>query len=293
MDFRSLRARYYYCALDAVYMAPTRAPQPPRTFLRDALGGSSANFDRVGAFARYLSARAPRWMEGVQARLEKLDALPVGITNTRRLGYGTRSSCVILESSPPRVLKFLRCSLGQGIDSIVELCRYERDEYETLQRWYAGIPRLFPPTIHLILHAPMRGLPAAAQIQDLIVGGHKDLLSGHSDDELVALLERHEALRAHFHLFVVRTRRVWDTEGRFLDMVGRDNVLVLETPRGPELRVADFGIWDLARQERVRPDLLARAVEALDRLERIDGLVAMSPREERALGSREGPSFVT
>lgn len=293
MDLRSLRARYYYSALDAVYMAPTRAERPPRELLRDALGGESAKFERVGAFAGYLTARAPRWMARLQRRLECPEALPIRGTRTRRLGYGTRSSCVILEGSPPRVLKFIRCSLGCDLESMVEFCRYEREEYETLKRWYAGIPRLFPHTIHLVLQAPMLGLPAAGEIQDLVVGEHRDLLDHHSDDELVAILGRHAELRANFHRFVVGTRRAWDEEGRFLDMVGLNNVLLLETSGGPELRVPDFGIWDLERQKRVRPDLYERAREAMQRLERIDeragsGRAGSNPMEAPSGSSLRG-----
>ena len=136
MDFRSLRARYFHTALDAVYMAPTRAHQPPREFLRDAMGGLSGRFERVGAFARYVTAHAPQWMARVQRGIERLDALPVQVGRARRLGYGTRSSCILLEGTPPRVMKFVRCSLGQDVESLMEICRS-----------IASIERCAPPKI--------------------------------------------------------------------------------------------------------------------------------------------------
>lgn len=267
---RSLRARLYYTALDAVYTAPTREQQPPDDFLREALDGESSNFDRVGAIACYLSARAPRCMALLQRALERVDELPLRVTGTRPMAYGTVTSCVLLGGSPPRVLKFLRGSLGRDLGSILRMSRTEREDYEALATWYRDIPRLLPPTIHVVLRSPMRGAPASAQIQELIVGDTSDLLNDHTDEQLIELLERHPELRRHFRSFVAATRAAWDREGRFLDMVGRNNLLLLPLPTGPELRLADFGIWDLEQKRRDRPDLYERAVATLERIERID-----------------------
>jgi len=256
-----------------VYTAPTRERQAPDEFLREAMDAGSSNFDRVGAIACYLSARAPRAMALLRRTLERVDELPLRVTRTRPLAYGTEASCVLLGGTPLRVLKFLRGSLGRDLDSILHLSRVQREDYEALRSWYRDIPRLLPTTIHVVLKSPMRGAPAAAQIQDLIVGDTRDLLNDHDDDQLIDLLECHAELRTHFRSFVEATRAAWDRNGRFLDIVGRNNLLLLPLPTGPELRLADFGIWDLEQKRRDRPDLYERALETLARIERIDARV--------------------
>lgn len=266
--FRNWRARYWYGALDAFYTAPTREDRPAAEFLREALRRAS-NFERVGSLTRWLEAHAPGWVRRLRSAVERLEGIPFRLEGAWPLGYGTRSTCIRLGGDPPRVLKFYRPSLGHDVAAIHRVARAERDSYETLGRWYAGIPHLLPHTIHLIIASPIRGAPAAAQIQELVDPDARDLLGDHSDEDLLALLRRHDAFRRHFRIFVEGTRRAWDEEGRFLDMVGRWNVLLIDGPEGPELRVADFGIWNLEYQRSIRPDLWERAAQAVARIERL------------------------
>jgi hypothetical protein len=258
--------------LDAIYTASARANQPAGAFLRDALKPRASKFDRVGSFTRYLTARLPDGKAWVNRHLHRVDELPLRAPVLQPLGYGSRSSCVLLGGSPPRVLKFLRSSLGHDAESLSRMSRLERDYYETLLRWYGDIPRLIPHTTHLVLHAPLRGVPVAAQVQELIFGKYRDL-QGHTDAELAERLERHDGLRHSFLRFVAATRRAWDEEGLSVDLAGVNNVVLLETPSGPELRIADLGIWHLAEQSRRRPRVYARGLRVLERLERIAGRV--------------------
>ena len=151
----------------------------------------------------------------------------------------------------------------------MEVARELRDEQRTVLRWYADIPGLLAPTVYVLLKAPRHGLRAAAAIQEQVVEPAADLLGDHSDEELIDLLVCHDELRHAFIRFTERSRRAWDDERRCLDMVGRNNVLLVRTAAGPRLRVIDFGVWDVDRQLREAPWRYVRARQALERLERI------------------------
>jgi DNA-binding NarL/FixJ family response regulator len=219
-----------------------------------------------------LAAFLPGVLLGARARgdWETFDELPIPGSRGKTLAVGSVASCVVVDSAAPRlVIKSWRYSLGCPVEQLVSLARELQHEYETVKRWYHDIPNLLPRTVHVVMKAPMHGLPAVAAIQELVVEPATDLLRDHSDEALVDLLRRHDALRSHVGAFAKGTRRAWDEEGRFLDMIGRDNVMLVETDSGPQLRIADFGIWDVERQRRDAPHRYSLAEQTLDRLERL------------------------
>lgn len=244
--------------------------RPAGELLRAAVSPRSSTFHRVGAIARYLAGRSPFGVR-IRGSWEIFDGLPIRGTWGRLLGIGSVASCVAVDSAPPRyVVKFWRRSLATGMPELIALARMLQDEYETVLRWYGDIiPDLLPRTVHVVLKAPMHGVPAAAAIQELVEGRVSDLLGDYSDPDLVLLLLRHDRLRADFIGFTERTRRAWDVERLFLDIVGPNNVMLVEVGCEPRMRVTDFGIWDLEQQRREAPRRYARAERALERLERV------------------------
>jgi hypothetical protein len=259
---RSPRTRYNLL-LDAVCTASSLGHKPVSALLIDGFGRGSSMFQRVGALTRCLAACMPSAFVGARARgdWERFEELPISGTMGKTLAVGSVASCIVVEGPAPRlVIKSWRYSLGCPTEQLVALARELQHEYETVKRWYHGIPNLLPRTVHVVLKAPMHRVPVVAS---------RDLLRDHSDEALVDLLSRHDSLRSHFKAFAAGTRRAWDEEGRFLDMIGRDNVMLVETDSGPQLCVADFGIWDLERQRRYAPYRYLRAEQVRDRLERI------------------------
>jgi hypothetical protein len=142
-----------------------------------------------------------------------------------------------------------------------------RDDYETLARWYAAVPGLLPHTAHVVLHAPLRGAPAAARIQDFVTGSVRDLLCDLSRSELVDRMQRSPCLADYVRAFTQATRRAWEEEGRCLDLIGPKNVLLVEQIPAPELRVVDFGILDMAHARRRAPKMYDGTAKALDWLD--------------------------
>ena len=208
-------------------------------------------------------------MRRVRRHLHRVDRLSLRVEGVTPLAFGKGSSCFVLEGAPPLVLKVLRRSLGRDALTLTKLAKGLRDDYQTLERWYADVPGVFPPTTHLVLHSPLRGVGAAARIQPFVRGPTKDLLRDFTDEELVGLMSRTPGLRERIRSFAAATRRAWDEEDRFLDMIGDNNLMLVERSSGPDLCVVDLGIMALEEKRRRAPKIYAHAARIVERLERL------------------------
>jgi len=207
-------------------------------------------------------------MAQVHSLIHRADELPVRSGAVVPFAFGSEASCAVLEGTP-WVLKVYRFSLGQDVRTLVEMARRLECQYKRLSVWYELVPGFLPRTVHVVLRAPLGGVRAAARIQERVSDPARDLLMDFSDDDLVALACRYPRFGEHFQAFTAATRRAWDDEGRFLDMVGASNVLVIHRGPEPELRAIDFGIVDLEERRRTGPAYVRRATQVLERLERI------------------------
>jgi hypothetical protein len=256
-----------FLALDAVYTARNRAERNAFRLLRQVAAPSTSKYDRVGAAARWLDVCAPSVMAGIHRAIHRVDRLPFLCEGVEPFAFGKGSTCVVLHGRPSRVLKILRRSLGKDPPALSALVGEMRADYETLCRWYAGVPGLLPETSYLVLHSPLCGAAAAACVQTLIEPPMRDLLSDYQDQELADLMARFPGFGARVREFARATRRMWHDERRFLDLIGSGNVVVVWSPSGPDLRVIDLGIMDLEGKRRSAPRVFAQATRILERLE--------------------------
>jgi hypothetical protein len=254
-------------ALDAVYTARNRVERNAYRLLRQVTTPSTSNYDRLGAAARWIDVCAPSVMARIQRAIHRVDLLPFLFDRVEPLGFGKGSTCVVLRGRPDRVLKILRRSLGKDPPALSAMVGEMRADYETLCRWYVGVPGLLPETSYLVLHSPLRGVAAAACVQTLIEPPMRDLLSDYQDQELADLMARFPEFGARVREFARATGRMWREEHRFLDLIGSGNVVVVWGPSGPDLRVIDLGIMDLEGKRRSAPRVFAQATRILERLE--------------------------
>lgn len=259
----------FYRALDAVQTAQHRPTRSATALLVEACRRSTSRYDRVGALAQWAEVAAPSLMRRVRRHLHCVERLSLRVEGVTPLAFGKGSSCFVLEGAPPLVLKVLRRSLGRDALTLTKLAKELRDDYQTLERWYADVPGIFPPTTHLVLHSPLRGVGAAARVQPLVRGPTKDLLRDFTDVELASLLSRAPGLRERIRSFAAATRRAWDEEDRFLDMIGDNNLMLVERASGPDLCVVDLGIMALEEKRRRAPQVYAHAARIVERLERL------------------------
>lgn len=261
---RQLRTRTYYRTLDAIVAASTRSGTNPRVPV-----SPTSNFERIGRWTRAAERTAPRVVRALVGRLERLDRLPFRPAGLYALAYGTGSTCYALETKPRCAVKVIRISLGHDVPMLLELGSKLQRDHALLATWYSDVPGLLAPTVILVLHGPLRGATAVARVQPFIEGRTSDLLADHTDEDLLERLAAHAGLRASFVAFARSTKRCFDGGTYILDMLGHENLMLVEDEAGPRLHVIDLGVTDLVEQRIERPAVYARIEAVVARLERL------------------------
>src|SRR6185503_17576284 len=177
-------------------------------------------------------------------------------------GHGTAATVFRLRAPEGRathVLKVYRWTLGQPLALLVQMSRRHRARYLSLCEWFG---ESVLPAHFLVLNGPLRGLPAAACVQESIEGA-TDLLAL-PDEELLRRVSSRPEARAEFIAFARRALEMRGC-GSFPDLLGRGNLLLVE-PAG-RIRLVDYGLVDLRLGAPGRPDgaldAVARRLESL------------------------------
>jgi hypothetical protein len=206
--------------------------------------------------------------------MERHEDLPLKVSHVELLSFGTGATVFLLHCPQPSggetamVLKILRRSLGRRSHILVRQAEEFRDRYEMVARWYAD-SSLIVPTSFVILRGPLLGLPAVACLQPMVAGELTDFFQDHSDGQLVTLIRLHPALQAQFCNFVTRTLSIVREQSLCVDLVGRDNLLLVATRDGMRLQLIDFGVFNLHRLQMNSPALYSEAGERIARLSRL------------------------
>jgi len=272
-----IRTRYLYRALDAVVSAAA-VPSAARPALARALFPlRQSNFKRIQAIAAAAEAVSPTFAKALRDHLIRGERLPFALPlSPAPLGYGAGATVYKLcggatggaEGGGDRVLKVLRDSVDLPVPQLLHWVRLMRDCYERVDEWYDR-EDLVGPVHFLVLQGPLLGHPVAAFVQPRVDGELRDLFSGMSARELIAALRRDAGFRAQFRRFVERTLDAAERTGRCLDLVGEENVLVVETEQGLRLKILDFGLLRLNDPDWTRPDVAREARRRMRRLARI------------------------
>jgi thymidylate kinase len=264
------RSRYFYKALDAFTTAELRS-QPrearaPSSILRLRTSG----FELVRRLARATDALVPGTIRRIRGSLIQATYLPCK-GGVQLLGFGSGSTVFLVENSgsertahPDQVLKIYRRSLGRRFSALLELAEEFRTKYRTICEWYGGASFVHP-THFAVLHAPMLDQPAVACFQPYIRGGIADFFA-RTDAELLSLFASHEVLRSQFDAFAECTLRTLEDERRCVDLLGSGNLALVNSAGGYSLCLLDFGIFDLAQQERKSPRVEVRIREQMERI---------------------------
>lgn len=250
---RRRRLRFVVRPQDAILTAGVR-PRPPLLVVLRALARRSSHYERL----RNLADLATRPLPALERRLRRalLDPsrLPFRASGVELAGHGTAATVYRLLGVPgrlPLVLKVYRWTAGQPAAQLVQMTRRHRARHELLR---GALGESVLPAHFLVLHGPLRALPVAACLQELVEGS-TDLLA-HSDAELLHLLASRPELRAGFIVFARRLLAL-RARGFFPDLLGAGN-LVLAEP-GARIRLLDYGLHDLRCRAPGRPD---QALEA-------------------------------
>jgi hypothetical protein len=128
------------------------------------------------------------------------------------------------------------------------------------------MPDLVLPTEFMVLQGlPLIG-PVAASLQPYIGGRKHDLFEDHSDDELVHLLEANDHLRRQFLFFARQTICQWHEREICYDLLGRENIMLVDEAGTYRLYIVDVGVFKLDKVARKYPEKLAQIEQRVNRL---------------------------
>jgi hypothetical protein len=115
----------------------------------------------------------------------------------------------------------------------------------------------------------------AISLQPYVQGQKHDLFDGFSDEELLKLFEENPFLREQFIFFAEQTIHQWNGGKECYDLLGHENIVVVEDGGEFRLRIIDVGCFRL--------DMLgASRVEKMTRLEqRIGRMLSLLQRTKK------------
>ncbi len=277
---RSSRRRPFLLLGDSAVTASVRPRQAVKAHLSILLNRKSRSFDKASSVVQLFDRVAPGSAEWVSRTLSSHRRLPfrgrMGLC-----GFGTGTTVFILESDQgKKALKILRGSLGLNLEEQLQVAREYRRKYRMIKTQYNRDDPLVVPSSYIVMSSPVLGMRAAAVIQPYIPGPRKDLLQGHSDEELLKLFDASPRLRRQFLGFAGQFVSSCRPNSHCLDVVGEENVLLVEEDGHLQIRIIDTGIFDL---DRIRVEARERYARFELCLERIRSLLERIPARAHAV----------
>ncbi len=269
------RSQIVLRALDAALTARLRPDAQPLERLRRATSPRTAHYERVGQVLRLALDTAPVLAQGLERALLDSARLPLRARRIELAGFGSGATVFRLEregaAAPALALKIYRRTLGRAPAHLALSARRYRERY---RRLCASFGESVLPAEFLVVHAPLRSVPAVACIQPWLGGRLHDLL-GLEDRALLDLLRAHPGLEEQFAAFA-RRALAWHARGTFPDLLGAANLLVAEERGRAHLWLIDYGIFEpsdspASDEARLAIATLASRLESL--LERIENVV--------------------
>ncbi len=263
----SAGTRLWYRAMDAVLTSPLPGNGAAADDGRRRLSTGSSNYERLRAAVRLARSLLPRVVGELSDRLCRPDRLPLRGARVSLLAYGSAATVFRIQAGPrDLVLKIYRDTLGLTEAQLRTIAATFRDTYEFMCSCFDG---LVPHSTYVVLHGPLLGKPAVAELQDHVAGEKRDLLDDFTDAELRDLLRRDPDLRERFARFVDRLAQLDETYGLTIDLLGRKNVVLARDGDGDgrwRLHVIDYALFDLRGAPRGPTSTQSRRRERLDRL---------------------------
>jgi hypothetical protein len=252
--------------MDAAVTALLRPQQAAIHQLRTIVG-RGPNAARMAAALHLLDRSVPGTASGLSRALLDPSRLPVPANGADLIAFGSGATVFRLECQGfTLALKVYRRTLGMPLAQQREILAEYRRKHRMATRLYNAAGPIVPPAAFLLLHGPLLRRRAGAVLQPFLGGARRDFLGDLSEAEQLEILREDETLRAQFGLFAERTIAAFGEGGECLDLLGRDNLMLVTEGRKRRLAVADFGFFDLAALACDAPDKLRRMGEVVDRL---------------------------
>ncbi|MCA9364663.1 MAG: hypothetical protein KC736_02110 [Candidatus Moranbacteria bacterium] len=200
---------------------------------------------------------------------EKLPFDPEKMSFRQRVGRGVSVEVFLLESQdkniPSYALKVNHAEKG-GVDKLTQYAAKQKKEHEEMVHWYKDVPNIIPEEFFFVGSNPRDSKPAVMSVQTFVSGKMRDIFS-YGEAELLEVLRGDERLKKQFCAFVERTKALRDEKGKMIDVIGEENVSIIENNDKKQLIFLDpYGSAD---SNEARDRSKEEQKQKIERLERI------------------------
>lgn len=264
------RSPWLLKTLDAVLTAPLKPRAGAGAQLRALVRPKTSNANRIAALLHLVDRLAPGAASRASGSLLTLRHFPLAGCQVRLLAYGSGATVFLLENGGERkVLKVFRRSLAGPSAKIWGVAKEFKDKYDKLCVWFNQQDELVVPSQFLLLHGPLVGAAAAAVLQPYVGGKKSDIFLDYSVDEAIDMLRAHPRLKQQFQNFAGRFLMTWEENNTCFDLVGRENLMLVDGEEGASFRIADNGIFNIPYIREHAPVTYQRLQERIEHLRKI------------------------
>lgn len=255
MSIETVKTRILYRSLDAAFTASLRRRTGALSQLGSMVSLRSSNYERVAAFVCLLDHAIPGVQRRVHDSLYRPQNIPFVNGDLELIGSGSGATVFLVrEGSRKVVLKIYRRTIGRSRENLVKLAGEYREKLTRVSRVYGD---LVLPASYLILHGPILRRPAVAALQEFLEGPLFDFFAL-GTAKLASMARVDPEFRQQCILFATRTLDTLDREGTCADLIGEGNVSVFKRAGKSELRLLDYGFFDVAALRRNSSPMLHR-----------------------------------
>lgn len=160
----------------------------------------------------------------------------------KKVNHGFASEVFLLESQNKSIDSFaLKVNyMEHGTPTeLAERANDQRQEYERIKELYKESPNVIPWQASLIIESPRTKRPAIATLQEFQSGKMRDLFDDFSPTELISELKNDAQLQSDFLSFSATTLSVWKDEGISVDLLGKENLIIVQSEQCSHLKFLD------------------------------------------------------
>lgn len=254
--------------LEGIMIAPVMTKRSARETLRALRSGKVSNRERTAHLINLIDAFVPGLATVASRHLYRTHALPFADQHPQLIAYGKGSTVFRLNAGgEDRVLKIYRRSLGKHGRELFDVLNSYRQKYNMVCEWYNGPFEMVIPSSFLIVNGPVLNQPVAASVQPYVGRAKRDLLYDFTDAELVSMMREDDHLRDQFIYFASRTIHAYTHYRVVLDLLGYENVVLIENDGQTNLLVLDPGVLSLDQLRTKRPVKIPAIREVMERLQ--------------------------
>jgi hypothetical protein len=274
---RPPRLSWLYKSLDAILTAPLKPKGRAAQLFWMVIKPRSSNSNRISSLVNLLDRFTPGLALRLAAALMRTQHLPLAGYNVSLLAYGSGATVFMLDNGRERsVLKVFRRSLARPVDEVLEVAREFQKKHALLTGWFNDPYQIVIPSTFLVLHGPLMGAGAAAVLQPFVGGEKSDIFLDYSTEEAVHLLQSNPHLKAQWIDFTHRFLKSMEETNTCFDLVGRENLMLVEQAGKLSFNIADNGVFNIATIRTHAPALYTRLQAHCERLNQINRGIARS-----------------